>query len=52
MPLTVDNMRQADAVATADQNAPVSSSTSGDPIQVLAIDDNEELNYKYSKKLK
>jgi len=42
MPLTVDNMRQADAVATADQNAPVSSSTSGDPIQVLAIDDNEE----------
>ncbi len=42
MQLTVDNIRQADMVATASKNAPASSFTSGDRIGVLAIDDNED----------
>jgi len=42
MPLTVENTRQADAVATADKNLPSSSAPDGERIQILAIDDNEE----------
>ena len=42
MPLTVENIGRADAVATADKNLPSSSSTDGDRIRILAIDDNEE----------
>jgi CheY-like chemotaxis protein len=42
MQLTVDNIRQADTVATASKNAPASSFIGGDRIGVLAIDDNED----------
>jgi CheY-like chemotaxis protein len=42
MALTVDNIRPADTVATADKNAPVSSFANNERIRVLAIDDNEE----------
>ena len=42
MPSTVGNIRQADAIATADKSLPALSPTGGDPIHTLAIDDNEE----------
>ncbi|HUJ11558.1 MAG TPA: response regulator [Verrucomicrobiae bacterium] len=42
MELTVDNMRGTDQVATADKSVPTLSSTEGERIRVLAIDDNEE----------
>ena len=42
MPLTAENIRQADAVGTADKSTPASSFVDADRIQILAIDDNEE----------
>jgi CheY-like chemotaxis protein len=42
MPWEVDNIRQPDVPAIADQNGVALSPTRSTPIRVLAIDDNEE----------